>query len=457
MLRVTRDTRPDQESQAVLEQAMAIMVRHFPPSIAHLFATPRTSPDGAREWWSELQGQPRRYHDLTTDEQGALLRVYGQRQDALRQLIGELQGRGQTQDAAVLQRLVGDANPDNLYSVNDQPLVIRWTEPVQIAPPAPPPPVVEPVPVTPRRRWFWLPWLLLLLALLLALALWFGWPWLQRWFHPPVAETPVEQPIEQPVPAPELETPEPQAPVEPPPVEAEPAVVPEAPVSPTVTPATACVKPKEDLPDFTVVLDTSGSMQLSVDATMDDEAWFSASLAGRSMDPARLAQITRPPVRMTVAKQSLTELINNLQPNLDMRIVTFDGCRTPIDHGAFTPAQRPALIRGIQNLEAIDGTPLAASLEVAANGMDGRNREGVIVMFVDGPDGCDRNACEVAQRIARDQPKLKVNLVNISNNSATNCIADLTGGQLYTGANAAEVVSAIKQATKEVSGSGTCK
>ncbi|MGE8313989.1 MAG: hypothetical protein ACN6OO_00885, partial [Pseudomonas putida] len=69
MQRVTRDTSPAKDDLRVLEQAMAIIVRHFPPSIAHLFATPRNGKDGLREWWSELQGQPHRYHDLGAEQQ----------------------------------------------------------------------------------------------------------------------------------------------------------------------------------------------------------------------------------------------------------------------------------------------------------------------------------------------------------------------------------------------------
>ncbi len=103
------------------------------------------------------------------------------------------------------------------------------------------------------------------------------------------------------------------------------------------------------------------------------------------------------------------------------------------------------------------GTALAASLEVAAGKMNGRDRDGVIVMFVDGPDGCDRNVCEVAQNIARHQPRLKVNLVNISRNSEANCVAEATGGRVYTGDNAAQVAKALEQASREVTRGGNCQ
>ncbi|MGV2836799.1 vWA domain-containing protein, partial [Pseudomonas shirazensis] len=120
------------------------------------------------------------------------------------------------------------------------------------------------------------------------------------------------------------------------------------------------------------------------------------------------------------------------------------------------PAQRPALISGIEGLVPNDGTALSASLDLAAKSMNGRDRDGVIVMFVDGADGCGEDVCAVAQRIAQEQPRLRVNLVNISNNSLANCIADSTGGRVYSGDNAVQVAAALKQASQEVSSSNNC-
>lgn len=416
MQRVLRDTSPTTDDPRALEQAMAIIVRHFPPSVAHVFATPRTGQGGVREWWTELQGQPQRFHDLGEDQQQALLQLYEQRQESVRQLISELQGRGQKADAQVLRRLLGPANLDHLYSVNGYPLVVRWSEPpvktTPIAPPAPPVAPAAPVAATPRRRrWIFLPWLLLpLLLLLLALAWWFGWPYVQHWW-----------------------------------VNRQPAA------------SFVCTTGTQvQAPEFSVILDTSGSMRLSVNATQQDEEWFFQHIDDPGIDKARAQRVTEAPVRMEVAKASLTELINDLHPAIDMRIVTFDGCRAPIDHGLFTPDQRPALIKGVQQLVADDGTALAASLETAASHMDGRNRDGVIVMFADGTDGCGRNVCEVARRIANEQPRLRVNLINISSNSMASCIAESTGGRVYSADSAAQIAAAVREATQEVSSKADC-
>ncbi|MFJ4385025.1 hypothetical protein ACIP02_11835 [Pseudomonas sp. NPDC089408] len=413
MQRVTRDTSPAKDDLRALEAAMAIIVRHFPPSIAHLFATPRTGKDGLREWWSDLQGQPHRYHDLGAEQQAALLRLYDERQDAVRQLVGKLESLGQANEAALLRKLIGPADLNNLYSVNGQPLVVRWAEPAAAKPaPAPLPPPVPPRAPVLRRRWIWLPWFLLPLLglLLLALALWFGWPYLQHWF------------------------------------------------ASRETKPFACVKDTRiQPPEFSVVLDTSGSMQLNVAATQEDEQWYFQHINDDpNIDQQRVAQLTQAPVRMDVAKNSLTHLIGDLHPAVDMRVVTFDGCRAPIDNGVFTLAQRPDLIKGIQALVPDDGTPLAASLDVAAKTMNGRDRDGVILMFIDGADGCEQDVCAVAQRIAREQPRLRVNLINISNSNLASCVAEHTGGRIYSANDAEQVAAAIKDASQEVSSTADC-
>lgn len=468
MQRVTRDAGPDHSGLADLVQTVAIISKHFPPSVAQLYARPRAGNDGVREWWTELEGQPRLYRELNAEQQSALLGVYEQRQDAIGQLAAELEQRGQTGDASALRRLIGPANLDNLYSVNGYPLLVRWDTPVVVA--TPPPPVAPAA--KPRRRWiFWLPWFLLPLLALLAIlaALWFGCPYLRQWF----GQTPQPNAVEQPVissetaitPAPELPlpTPEPEPVPEP---EPEPPVAPEPPpvAKPKQAEASAPPKPpvcrkytKNQPPQLAVVFDTSGSMNLSVDASLKDEMWFFRNLDNPFADPAIFARITQPPVRMDVAKQSLTQMVKDLHPAIDMRLVTFNGCRTPVDHGVFGKAQRPALIRGIQGLKADDGTALSASLEMAASSMNGRDRDGVIVMFADGEDGCGRNICEVAQRIAQDQPRLKVNLINISTNSLADCVAQRTGGQVYSVNNASQLDIALEQASQEVSANTNCE
>jgi hypothetical protein len=480
MQRVIRDAHATSEGMSALQAKVALIQKHFPPTVASLFAIPRMGSGDVLEWWTELGGQPTLYADLNEDAQRRLLETYEVRQTSLGQLADELQKRGQPTEAEDLRSLLGTPELDKLYSLNGEPLVVRWNQ----RPPKPIVPPVVPV-VPPSRRGWWIAAALLALLLLL-LALWLWW-FLHREpvvVVPPVAPvapvvTPVEKPVE-PVPEPVVE-PEPEAkpapvpeptpepvpepkPVPPPKPAPEPKPVPPPkPVVAAPPPAPtldnfACRKnaPNAEIPQFVVVLDTSGSMNLNIKSVKADEDWYFGSDLNKLLDPNRTMRLTAKPSRMDVAKDSLASMINGLDPKIDTRLITFAGCERTPDRGVFKFGDRPRLINGIRGLVPDDGTPLADSLARAASTVDGRNNDAVIVMFVDGEDGCGQDVCAVSRRIAREQPRLRVNVVKIGAGGPSRCIAENTGGRVYNSTNAAELSNQLKQASKEVSSSAKC-
>jgi len=79
-----------------------------------------------------------------------------------------------------------------------------------------------------------------------------------------------------------------------------------------------------------------------------------------------------------------------------------------------------------------------------------------VVMFVDGEDGCHQNACDVSAQIARQQPRLRVNVVNISDSTLSNCIAENTGGRVYAANEVGEVQRMLREAVEEVAKTPSC-
>ncbi len=422
MQRVLRDTHASQSAATALEQTVALIRQHFPPSIAHLYAIPRQGRDGVLEWWSELAGQPHLFATLDRDRQAALLERYNQRQAAVEQLAQELERRGQASASAALRTLIGPPDLNNLYSINDEPLVIRWGQVALVASPPPPapPPVTEPPPAKPtpapvtkviavERRPLRL-WPGLLLGLLLALlyGLYLSWPDLyQRW-----------QAYRQ--------------------------------IAQVCTPGDT-FEPSE----FVVVLDTSGSMDTRIRVKREIDPWYMSLLAKiQIVEELMPSSVPARVTRMDMAKTSLTSVIENLDNSVAMRLVTFEGCGRPLDHGVFGQRQRAVLIDKVAALKARGGTALGDSLGAAALTMNGRDRDGVIVMFVDGRDSCGTSVCEVSEQIAQRQPRLRINVVNISAATGSNCAASNTGGRVYTANDAAAVAEALKQASREVSAGG---
>lgn len=426
MQRVNRDTHASQDAASALEQRVALIRQHFPPGIAHLYAIPRQGRDGVLEWWSELEGQPHLYATLDREQQAALLRRYQERQAAVGQLADELHKRGQAPAAEALRTLIGHPDLANLYSINGEPLVIRWGQPAPAtAKPAPPPPPPKVAPAQPkpaptakpatkrsvvlveRRRWRLWPWLLLGLLLLLLYGLYSSWPALyQRWQG--------------------------------------------------YTQAAICMPGGGfQASEFAVVLDTSGSMDQRIRVKQAEDPWYIGLLTRIPFVDELLAN-NQPQrlTRMDVAKSSLTAVIGDLDKNVDMRLVTFDGCRSPVDHGVFGQGQRADLVKRIADLKARGGTGLGISLEAAASKLNGRDRDAVIVMFVDGRDSCGTSVCSVSEQIAKSQPRLRINVVNISASTGSNCAASNTGGRVYTANDAAAVAAALKEASQEVAAGG---
>jgi DNA polymerase-3 subunit gamma/tau len=242
-------------------------------------------------------------------------------------------------------------------------------------------------------------------------------------------------------------------------VEPEPEPEPEPESKPTPLPVAKakpeklCPKhgPSELPPQFVVVLDTSGSMNLNIHTPRADDDWYGQ--VGALLDPQdpRVTRLMTKPSRLHVAKQSLERMINNIQPEIDTRFMAFQGCNRVVDYGLFPNSKRKNLIAGINGLSADQGTPLAQSLVQAAARVDGRSRDAVVVMFIDGEDNCQQDVCAVSRQIAQSQPRLKVNVVNIGENALSNCIAENTGGRVYVGQDAVKLRDMLRQASREVS------
>ncbi|MBT2786401.1 MULTISPECIES: VWA domain-containing protein [unclassified Halomonas] len=393
------------------ERLQKLVYRYCPPSIGNLFALPRVGSLNTLEWWTELSGQPRHLNELSADEQEVLKQRLNQRLLALGNLITELEKRG---DPAASELRVLPTHPDtnNLYSINGEPLLIRWvpvfstSAPSSVispnATPRPPPTAMRPpssAPASPRRRWV-IPLLLPLLAGLALLGLWLTFAHWERF------STPWQR-------------------------------------SEGKTLPFACRNDDAPPPEFVTIFDTSGSMNLNIQTSPEDEQWlfnmpdFLREL--RANDP-RMQRLIAGPSRLTVAQHAFSDLVQAIDPSIDIGLVTYQGCDTTVVQGIFSADQRPQLIEGVHRLVADDGTPLAASLIRAADMVDGINRDAVILAFVDGADGCDQNQCAIAQDIANRQPRLRVNVVDISNSGLSNCIAEHTGGRVF-GSQDAELIS----------------
>lgn len=417
MQRITRETFACSDaSLQQLTDGVALLQRHFPPSIASLFAIPRNGSDGNLQWWTELGGQPQPFADLNSQAQSQLLEKLQQRQAAIKKLAAALQSGGQAQEAEHLRFLLGTVDTSNLYSLNNEPVLVRWRLPPQPEPVSPEPASSQAPRVTRRivieKRYYRIPWWLILLFLL-PLLLFLLW-WLWQWRAPYWGQT-----------------------------------------TPNPTTSFACT-PAAEPPDFVVVLDTSGSMNLNIKTSHADELWFFEQGNHLPQDHPRVRQVLAGPSRFEVALQGLDQIIGELHPAIDTHLLTFNGCHAVRNHGLFSHAQHPQLRQELAGLTANGGTPLGASLQQAAKLVDGRNKDAVILMFADGEDGCEVDACAVAAKIAHKQPRLRVNVVNISETRLSDCIAEHTGGQVFASTDSKLLIKQLRNAVNQVADDPNC-
>ena len=474
------------------DEILKIVRAHLPPSTATLFAKPEIKSDRVTvEWYSELEGQPYLVSENESDK-ATLQKIsplIQQRLNAIAALTQNLTERGviSAEQSAWLNQLVEGANHNTrqIYLINNEPVITGWGIGKKVEPPAPPP--VVPV-ATPKHRWCY--WLLPLLLLLLGLLAWW-------WFNrepvvPPKVEPPkVEEPkkeepkIEEPKPEPpkeepKVEEPKPEPPKEEPKIEepksepvqepikeepkVEPPVIEPPKEEPKQSPQKVC-KPKYkpgETPQMVMVFDNSGSMFFTMQESSQTIDAFIQRAETYGASDEEIQYMQRLPNRLSTAKKASTNIINSIGKNVDIGLVSLRTCPAATNHGFYSPGKRNALKAKIQAMTPAEGdssgTPLYNGLQVASSMVDGVKRDAFILILSDGKDNCNTpDICGLANQIARQKPRLKVNVVDIGGARAANCVASATGGKVFTANNQKQVVSMVNQAIKPMTKTDECE
>lgn len=402
-------------------------------SLAHrnIFARPVQANDGAIEWYSEMNGQPIRLTDLPASERGRAEALLKQKQQIISELKNKLaQDSSVPEDVLRLLTFASQQPADSsIWVIGDQPVMTELSPPpVTIAPPA----------VTPRRIWW--PWLLLLL-LLAVLAL-----FLLRGCLPVTPAEPVQQaepvaptePVQQAEP---VQPPKPLTPAEP--VEPKKTVPPTKPVLPPATKALCpAQRTAQQAPEVVIVFDASGSMAVSMDATPDEiERWLESGKF--------LGNIEREPRRISLARRSTSNIIDKLPNDMNISLVAAADCRQVVASAPFPPSQRTELKNQINRIEPLGKTALAEALVQAGKLVDGVERDAIILLVTDGEETCGGDPCAVANQLKESKPRLQINVVDILNTGAGNCIAANTGGSVFAVNNTQEFSNIMNKAMKE--------
>jgi hypothetical protein len=278
---------------------------------------------------------------------------------------------------------------------------------------------------------------------------------------------PADPPFVDPEPEPE---PVPEPVPEPPKVAPAPPPKPKPVAKPPVTINTAknlcpADRPPALAPEMVVVFDASGSMMININATRQEELWaFSVlnrgPLAMQFLSPqerSKFEQLISQPTRMVTAQQATIDVLQRLPSDVGTGLVVVDECPVARNLGRYAPAQRGQMIQQLRGLSPRQGTPLADGILEAGRLVDGVNRESTILLVSDGGESCRGDPCMVARELARQKPHLKINVVDIGGSGAAACVANATGGKVFTVSNISELKVGLDRAAQDALGPSHCK
>ncbi|OBY52862.1 hypothetical protein [Aggregatibacter aphrophilus] len=397
------------------DDIVAVLNRYLPPSTTNILARPEVK-DNMVEWYSELQGQPQllNAHSSHYAEANALV---VQRLASIDALVSELLQKEAIEPAiaAYLKQFTHIVKQYDIqiYSVNQQPVITGWGLKDITAEQTPP--VTEAK--TPRR------WLLPLLLFTLAILGFLVWLFLT----PSVPETVKIEPI--------------------------------------VPKNCRKVEKPADIPQLAIIFNNATGMKYTLLESKEAINAFDEKLQQQILPQSEIDYMDRQPNRSVAAKEAVTHLINDIPNAVDIGLVELQSCvsKSPdvsaaISHGIFTGAQRTELKNKVQNMTVRDhrvpGTPIYEGIEKALTLLDGKKREALIVLITEGNGDCtERKICTLMENVAKERPKLKVNIVSINSPwNVTDCLAKSTGGQIFDHdmTSQEKLTDAIKQAMKPV-------
>ncbi len=476
------------------QQLLQLLTQHFPTKYRALFATPEKKSDDVIEWYSAVSGNPVALTSLQGQEQQEIRRILDERLNDIKTQTALLasQNRITDEERHLLDTASTLPDSESVYVINGQPVITWWPRTTPLPPPiaqvtagasaAAAGAALADVPAKTRNRW--LRWLLLFLFLLFLILL---ASWLKGCFDPTAVPPVVEEkpavvippkPEPEPIPEPKPEPiPEPEPVPEPIPVpEPKPIPVPKPVVPPKkLTPLEACVqdelkkagvtektanttcenrlaskikqmcpadRPPELAPQVIIIFDASGSMALSMSLTEDDLDFISNTgklFAGYDAEPRRI----------TVARNAATKIINSIPSDMKITTVVASDCGVVKSSPAYGGNERSKLLNYIKRIEPDSGTPLAESIQRAGSLIKGNNRDTIIVLLSDGLESCDQDPCAAARTLKRAHPRAVINVVDILGTGAGNCVANATGGKVFTARNANEVSLMTRKAIED--------
>ena len=206
--------------------------------------------------------------------------------------------------------------------------------------------------------------------------------------------------------------------------------------------------------DVALVVDTSASMlwPAAMDAAAEAalmerirrEAGSTDEPAGRQRLLSELNATPGPQQRMEAARLAALAVLDTLPPRARVQLFSFASVNpnapatgscaiNPL--GQYDNTARARLQAALRGLRPdAGGTPLALAIERAAASVRQRpaGAPGFVVVITDGTETCRGDPCAAARAARAADPGLSIAVVDIARNQQVACLAEATGGQVFT-------------------------
>lgn len=431
-------------SQGHRVHAMSSQIRHVirqqcGADFANMFAIVETSDKKSDfDWYSPEQGAALSWVEASEEQRQAARPALQALYDKIPAMKADFSGQASSSGdaamfAALLDKVLKIPDESFLFLVNGKPVLTFWgfthlnapqdedvigrllngpnlaeqEEPVSLAPEEPR--VIEDETVQRRFPWRWL-WLFLLLLLLLFV--------LSRCHRMPWNKDVV------------LACPEP-----------------------------ASVKEVSAPQNMMLLMDLSGSMNTPASLSDEDAAdLMNAVYDNGFLADLRLkfAYLMHGQSRLESAQSAISDVVGSLPENINIGLVTISGCGQVDAYDYFAAEKRKELMSVIDNATAYSGTPLAQGLRQVRTMVPGDGSETLVVVVSDGQDSCHGNPCAEAAALARTKPGVSVNVLDIGNTGAGQCIAEATSGRVIVANKTDDLTQMFLQAANRAPHSQKC-
>lgn len=152
--------------------------------------------------------------------------------------------------------------------------------------------------------------------------------------------------------------------------------------------------------------------------------------------------------RIDAARRATEEVVRNLHKDIRTGLVSFTDCNATSTPKKYRYSERPDLIAKVRGVSPSRGTSLANSIRRAGNAAKSGGPATVVVVS-DGEDTCGGDPCGAARKLKAQKPLLKINVIDLSGgrSAVLQCVANVTGGKVFTPRSASQMNVEMQQAT----------